>query len=77
MIVTKTLEIELTPELLADAFCEFDTEEQALFFNEVARLAELWPGGSFMGQMSRVGTDRALMKRGRTAMEIIGEGAKK
>jgi hypothetical protein len=47
--VKLTREIKLTPEELAEAFCEMDDDSQAKFFVECARIERSWDrAGSFM-----------------------------
>lgn len=51
MSITRTFEIDkLTPEELADAFCEMWAEEQASFFAAVWRRAKAWPGAGWCQQ---------------------------
>jgi hypothetical protein len=45
--VKVTVDIELTVEQLAAAFCDLDDDAQAKFFVECARLAEKWSGTNF------------------------------
>ena len=42
MIMTRSVTIELTPQLTAHAFCEMDAQQQAEFFNEVAHISNRW-----------------------------------
>ena len=46
--ILKTIELALTPKEAAEAFCNWNDEDQAQFFIEVAKLAEEWPGISGM-----------------------------
>lgn len=41
--VPTTVEIEMTPRMLAEAFCDMDDEDQAQFFIECAEIAKGWP----------------------------------
>ena len=38
-----TVEVEMTPKVLAGAFCDLDEFQQATFFEEVAKAAARWP----------------------------------
>lgn len=40
-----TIDIEVTVEQLAAAFCEMDDDAQAKFFVECAKIAAAWPPG--------------------------------
>lgn len=42
MEITKTFDIQLTPEQVAELFCEMDAADQAKFFNEIERLSKQW-----------------------------------
>ena len=48
-----SLDFNLTPAQVAEAFCDLDDERQAQFFVEVARLAQEWPKAHY--QWSLVG----------------------
>ncbi len=38
-----SVDLKLTPEQLAEAFCDLNDEQQAQFFIEAARIGETWP----------------------------------
>lgn len=42
MKITTTQEVEVTPEMLAEMFCEMDDENQAKFFRKVADIFMSW-----------------------------------
>ena len=42
MKFTTDINIDLTPVVLAEAFCELDDEKQAQFFIECARIVQTW-----------------------------------
>ena len=73
-ITTKeTKEIEVTPELLAQIFLEMDNDQQAEFFDALAKISN----GMLSDQMTNVAsfTD-GLTQRALDAMVIIGNCAK-
>ena len=41
------VDLTLSVEQLAQAFCELDDERQAQFFVEVGKIAETWDGSTF------------------------------
>ena len=63
---------EITPEIVAYLFCEMDAEGQAKFYNEVAKLASVWPGSLCM-QMQAITDESGLTLEGRRVMQMIGE----
>lgn len=48
MTVTRTT--KLTPEELAELFCNLFSDEQAVFFHEVGTIAKEWPNSGWCGQ---------------------------
>lgn len=74
MCIKRQIEVELniTPEELAKVFCEFDCTKQAQFFNAIADEVKTWEY-SFPFQMSFVSSDDALLPKGKSIMQIIGE----
>ena len=49
--IVRTLTIDdITPEELAAYFSEFDSEEQAEFFNELGLISRQWPGAGMCKQ---------------------------
>lgn len=45
MAISRTIEInDLTPQELAFAFSEMDSDEQAQFFSAIWHIARTWPG---------------------------------
>lgn len=67
-------EFEITPEDAAAAFCEFGSDEQAVFFNEVARISQQWEA-PFCMQMQHLTDDEDLKPAGRKIMDTIGSYA--
>ncbi len=49
-MVSKTIELKLTPSELATLFAEMDCEQQAWFFACVWRIAKDWPGAGWCQQ---------------------------
>ncbi len=64
---------EITPELVAQLFCDMNEKEQAIFFNTVAEIASVWRGGSLAFQLQSITEDDGLTLAGRRAMQEIGE----
>ena len=75
MIMTRSVTIELTPQLTAHAFCEMDAQQQAEFFNEVAHISNRWGIDKFAYQMNTVVTLGGLTDVGEKIMREIGEAA--
>jgi len=71
-LIAKQVDVEVTPEDAAIIFCSSDGEEQARFFNEVARLASSWKN-PFCFQMQTCSDNSVLTQEGRYIMRIIGE----
>lgn len=67
-----TVDIELTPEGLADLFCDLHDNEQAFFFNRIADVVSTWDT-SFNFQLQAIGNSGALTSDGREIMSVIGE----
>lgn len=62
----------LTPEQLAEAFCNLDSAGQARFFNHVDAVASNWKFGMSM-QLQYITDDDGLTLAGRRVMQHIGE----
>lgn len=70
MQTTKTFEVELTPEQLAEEFWGMDATQQAKFFNHLfEQTPDYW---MLMKQMAAVRRDPALAAGGIAAMLTIG-----
>ena len=65
--------VELTPELVAEAFADLGSDEQARFFNHVAQVASTWGGGGLPMQLQGITDDDGLDYGGRRVMQYIGE----
>jgi len=67
------MSISLTPEELASEFLDMSDKEQAIFFNEIAKLISKWDGGFFSTQLEWVRQNQCLTTEGRNIMKKIGE----
>lgn len=67
-----TVDIELTPEDLADCFCDLYDNEQAFFFNRIAEVVATW-GKPFCFQLQYISNNKALTSDGKEIMSMIGE----
>lgn len=68
--------VEVTPELLAEQFCNLGQDEQARFYNRVAEVATNIgsPDGCwFPLQLQAITDDDGLTLGGRRVMQYIGE----
>lgn len=63
---------EASPEQIAEAFCSMGSDEQARFFNHVAKVASTW-SSSFPFQLQAITDDDGLDLGGRRVMQEIGE----
>lgn len=66
------VDIELSPEDLADCFCDLCDEEQAIFFNRIFDAVTAW-GKPFCFQLQAVIDSPALTSGGKAIMRTIGE----
>lgn len=62
---------ELTPELLAEAFWDMDSSEQARFYNHLATISNI----NFIFQCQYITDDHDITPGGRRVMSRIGEYA--
>ena len=75
MIQRKVLvEITPDPDELAFEFANMGDEQQAMFFNELARIVEKWDR-NFVFQLQYVTDHPELTDAGRSVMRAIGEYA--
>jgi len=72
MQMTKTFDIELTPEQVAGLFCDMHAGDQAKFFNEVGRLSKGWTTYGIEIQMAWVKDNEILNNDGKEVMGVIG-----
>ena len=66
------VDVELTPEDLADRFAELTSDEQARFFNRVAEVSSKWTR-PFEFQLQSITEEKELTLAGRRIMQGIGE----
>ena len=59
--VTRNFEIHLTPEELAQAFCDMVSIDQAKFLNVVGELAKSWPNGGWVAQANAIVTETTVL----------------
>ena len=69
---TIDLSIEISPEQVASFFSTMDSEDQAIFFSEVARISGLWKN-DIIFQLQYVTDSENLTDEGRELMVKIGE----
>jgi len=70
IIINKDIELDcLTPEMLAEAFWEMNSEEQARFYNHLDEIADF----HFPFQMQSITDDDGITLAGRRVMQCIGE----
>jgi len=62
----------VTPKTVAEMFCNLDSHDQALFFNNVHAIASEWDGMGFDMQLQYI-TEDVLTMGGRRVMQQIGE----
>ena len=74
----RTVEVDVivTPAEVAEAFCCFFAEDQALFFNEVAKQVSKWKA-PFCFQLQYITDCPLLSDDARYVMQQIGEYAQK
>lgn len=62
---------KLTPEIIAELFCDLGSDEQARFFNHIDKVASEW-GAGFPFQLQWITDDNGLTLAGRRVMQAIG-----
>jgi hypothetical protein len=67
------VDVEFTPEEIARAFWDLDSEGQAEFFNRLSEISQ----GDLPMQLQYVTDDDGLTNKGRWSMELIGAYSKK
>lgn len=66
------IDIDFSPEEVAELFCNLDSGKQARFFNEVGEISDSWDR-DFCFQADFIAGDPILTDNGRYVMRIIGE----
>lgn len=64
-----TINVAITPQELASAFCEFGSEEQAAFFAAIKPITDEWPGAGLCSQSLFINQD--LDADGRFVLETL------
>lgn len=75
-MLTRIINVNPTPEELACEFSQMNDSQQAVFFNEIARLTEKWEM-DFCFQLQHLTDNKSLTNQGRQIMKQIGEYAEK
>jgi len=77
-MIRRNIEVEIIPTSaeLAEAFCCMFAEDQALFFNEIAKQVSTW-SAPFCFQLQSITDCPDLSDAGRDIMSQIGEYSKK
>lgn len=65
---------DVSPEEVAKMFCEMDSEDQAKFFNAIAKEVKSWKY-DFVFQLQHISDESCLTPEARTVMREIGEYA--
>lgn len=66
------VDIDMSPENIADYFCDLSSSEQAIFFNRIAEVTAKW-GTSFCFQLEYIVSSNLLTREGKEIMRQIGE----
>ena len=66
------LDVTPTPDELAFEFANMDDEQQAMFFNELAKITDKWDK-PFCFQLQSIINNQALTMEGKNIMEAIGD----
>lgn len=66
------VDIDMSPENIADYFCDLSSSEQAIFFNRIAEVTAKW-AGPFCFQLQCIVSSNMLTREGKEIMRQIGE----
>jgi len=72
-IITNKELTDVTPEIVAELFAEMYSDEQARFFNHVAKVSSQWDGGGLVMQLQYLTDEDGLSLKGRNVMSYIGD----
>ena len=72
-IIVDELISDITPEIIAELFCDLDSHEQASFFNHVDELASQWNCMGLVMQLQHITDEDGLTLAGRRVMSYIGD----
>lgn len=64
---------EITPEMVAELFAKMYADEQARFFNHVAKISSTWKGIGMYMQLQYITDEDGLSLAGRRVMQGIGD----
>lgn len=64
---------DVTPEMLAEMFCEMGSDGQARFFNRIAEVAQTWKLSGLYMQLQWITDEDGLTLGGRRVMQAIGD----
>lgn len=70
---TITHKTDMTPEFLAECFCELDADEMARFFNHIDAVSSTWGTAGWALQLAYVTGSKNLTLAGRRVMDTIGD----
>lgn len=75
-MITRSVEakVQITPEEMAEEFANMGDDQQAVFFNTLAKITETW-SSPFSFQLEAIVTHPALTAEARAVMSAIGEYA--
>ena len=66
------VDIEMSPEDIADCFCDLYADEQAIFFNRISEVVTTW-GTSFCFQFQSVVDSKILTSDGKEIIRQMGK----
>ncbi len=74
MGLTRTITVEdISPQELAELFCDMYADEQAVFFAEIASITAKWPGAGWCQQSC--GIADKLNRAGRDVIKTLADHA--
>ncbi len=68
----KDVTLDVTPNDIADLFCSMDSDEQAIFFNKVAKNIKQWESPLYF-QLQAITDSAELTEEARLIMKEIGD----
>lgn len=71
-VISKQVEVQLTPTEIASLFCNMNSQQQCQFFNQIAEEVNEWEY-NFSIQLQSIVDDTTLTPSGRLIMALIGE----
>lgn len=70
-MITRQIDVTITPEEAAEAFAGWDAKDQAAFFSEVYDISRAWPGAGWCQQSYSI--VRELDASGKNAVESLAD----